>query len=37
MRILSQEVYPGFGPTLAGEYLAKKHEHSSRGAKHCGR
>lgn len=24
--ILSQEVYQGFGPTLASEYLAKKHE-----------
>jgi transposase len=24
--ILSQEVYRGFGPTLASEYLAKKHE-----------
>lgn len=24
-RILSQEVYRGFGPTLAAEYLAKKH------------
>ena len=26
MRILSQEVYHGFGPTLASEYLAKKHK-----------
>ena len=26
VRILSQEVYHGFGPTLASEYLAKKHE-----------
>lgn len=26
MRILSQEVYHGFGPTLAVEYLAKKHK-----------
>ena len=25
IRILSQEVYGGFGPTLASEYLAKKH------------
>jgi transposase len=25
VRILSQEVYAGFGPTLASEYLAKKH------------
>lgn len=25
VRILSQEVYRGFGPTLASEYLAKKH------------
>jgi hypothetical protein len=25
VRVLSQEVYDGFGPTLAGEYLAKKH------------
>jgi transposase len=25
IRILSQEVYHGFGPTLASEYLAKKH------------
>lgn len=25
MEILSQPVYKGFGPTLAGEYLAKKH------------
>lgn len=25
IRILSQEVYRGFGPTLASEYLAKKH------------
>lgn len=25
VRILSGEVYRGFGPTLAGEYLAKKH------------
>jgi len=25
VRVLSQEVYRGFGPTLAGEYLAKKH------------
>lgn len=25
VRILSQEVYSGFGPTLASEYLAKKH------------
>jgi transposase len=25
IRILSQEVYLGFGPTLASEYLAKKH------------
>src|SRR5258708_24548917 len=24
--ILSQPVYPGFGPTLASEYLAKKHK-----------
>ena len=26
VRILSGEVYRGFGPTLASEYLAKKHE-----------
>ena len=26
MRILSQPVYRGFGPTLASEYLAKKHK-----------
>jgi transposase len=26
MAILSQEVYRGFGPTLASEYLAKEHE-----------
>jgi hypothetical protein len=26
MRILSQEVYHGFGPTLAAEYLAKQHK-----------
>lgn len=26
IRILSQEVYHGFGPTLAAEYLAKKHK-----------
>ena len=26
MRILSQEVYHGFGPTLASEYVAKKHK-----------
>jgi transposase len=25
IEILSQEVYRGFGPTLAAEYLAKKH------------
>jgi transposase InsO family protein len=25
IRILSQELYRGFGPTLASEYLAKKH------------
>jgi hypothetical protein len=25
VRILSEEVYAGFGPTLASEYLAKKH------------
>jgi hypothetical protein len=25
-KILSQEVYRGFGPTLASEYLAKKHD-----------
>jgi transposase len=25
VRILSQEIYQGFGPTLASEYLAKKH------------
>jgi transposase len=25
-RILSEEVYRGFGPTLASEYLAKKHD-----------
>jgi len=24
--VLSQEVYRGFGPTLASEYLAKKHK-----------
>ncbi len=26
VRILSQQEYRGFGPTLAGEYLAKKHK-----------
>src|SRR3982751_3852267 len=26
VRILSQQVYRGFGPTLASEYLAKKHQ-----------
>ena len=26
VRILSQEVYQGFGPTLAREYLANKHQ-----------
>ncbi len=26
IEILSQEVYRGFGPTLAAEYLAKKHQ-----------
>ncbi len=26
IRILSQEVYHGFGPTLAAEYLAKRHK-----------
>jgi len=26
VRILSREVYRGFGPTLASEYLAKKHQ-----------
>ena len=26
IQILSQEVYQGFGPTLAAEYLAKKHD-----------
>jgi hypothetical protein len=26
VRILSQEVYQGFGPTLASEYLAKRHK-----------
>ena len=26
MAILKQDVYRGFGPTLAGEYLAKKHD-----------
>jgi transposase len=26
VRILSQEVYRGFGPTLASEYLAEKHD-----------
>jgi transposase len=26
VRILSQEVYHGFGPTLASEYLARKHK-----------
>ncbi len=26
VRILRQEVYRGFGPTLAGEYLANQHE-----------
>lgn len=26
IRILSQDVYRGFGPTLASEYLAKKHK-----------
>src|SRR5258707_13588043 len=26
VRVLSQEVYRGFGPTLASEYLGKKHD-----------
>ena len=26
IRILSQDVYRGFGPTLASEYLAKRHQ-----------
>ena len=26
VRILSQEVYHGFGPTLAAEYLANRHQ-----------
>jgi hypothetical protein len=26
VRILSQDVYKGFGPTLASEYLAQKHD-----------
>jgi transposase len=26
IRILSQEIYQGFGPTLASEYLAKRHK-----------
>src|SRR4051794_25790679 len=26
MQILRQDVYQGFGPTLAAEYLAKKHD-----------
>ena len=26
IRVLSQEIYAGFGPTLASEYLAKKHQ-----------
>src|SRR5215469_9524885 len=26
LRILSEEVYRGFGPTLASEYLEKKHK-----------
>ena len=26
IQILSQDVYRGFGPTLAAEYLAKKHK-----------
>src|SRR5687767_5996332 len=26
VRILSQDVYKGFGPTLASEYLASKHD-----------
>lgn len=26
IRILSQEIYQGFGPTLAAEYLARKHK-----------
>ena len=26
VRILSQQVYRGFGPTLAAEYLAKRHQ-----------
>jgi transposase len=31
VEILSQDVYQGFGPTLAGEYLAKQHDvHVSR-------
>src|ERR1700676_2826490 len=31
-KILSQEVYRGFGPTLASEYLAKKHVSPPDGA-----
>jgi hypothetical protein len=26
VRILPEEIYRGFGPTLASEYLAKKHK-----------
>ena len=35
VRILSRDVYQGFGPTLASEYLAKNTGWRS-GAKHCG-
>lgn len=33
LAILGQDIYPGFGPTLAAEYLAKQHKITvSRGA-----
>ena len=35
VEILSQPVYRGFGPTLAAEYLAKKHEIEVSGRR-CG-
>ncbi len=36
IRILSQEIYGGFGPTLASEYLARNTQWKSDG-KRCGR
>jgi hypothetical protein len=35
VKILSAEVYRGFGPTLAAEYLRKKHR-SRRARRRCG-